>query len=195
MTRTVAFLALGTTTVVAALAGCGGCGGASTEEAPPQTVPRPMPAASVAAGTDVNVTMTDRLSTRDSKPGDYFVAHVDDPLVAVDGRVLVNRGAVLRGHVVRVDHAPTSRIDVAFDTIETRDGPVRIHAILVDVGGHGEVLTMRMGDPSDGGITPSRKALGGGPAPADARDAAVTLPEGSRIRLMLLDPVVPLDRR
>lgn len=174
-----------------------GCGGATTQSTAtaPHTLPTPMPAASVAAGSQVDLTMTDRISTRDSKAGDPFVAHVDEPLTAVDGRVLVTSGSVLRGHVVRVTQAPTPRIDVAFDTIETRDGPVKIHALLVDVGGHGEVLTMRLGDPSDGAIAPSRSALGGGPPAEDVRGSAVTVPEGARMRIMLLDPIVPLDRR
>lgn len=182
---------LGGILVIAALIGCGGASAKSTDTA----FPRPMPAASIAAGSDVFATLTDRIGTGESQPGDYFVAHIDQPLVAVDGRTLVNAGAVLRGHVVRVTHAPTPRIDVAFDTIETVDGPVRIRALLVDVGGHGEVQTMRLGDESDGGIAPSRSGVGGGPSPDDARAADVTLPEGARMRLMLLDPVVPLDRR
>lgn len=172
-----------------------GCGGASTQTTPHHALPTPMPAASVAAGSEVHVTLTDRIGTHDSKPGDPFVAHVDEPLTAVDGRILVTSGSVLRGHVVRVTQTPTPRLDVAFDTIETRDGPVKIHAILVDVGGHGEVLTMRLGDPSDGGISPSRSALGGGPSAEDARASEVTVPEGARLRIMLLDPIVPLDRR
>lgn len=170
-----------------------GCGGAQSGVSPHQR-PSPMPAASVAAGSEVHATMTDRIASDTSRPGDPFVLHVDDTMTAVDGRVLVTKGSILRGHVVRATREP-ARIDVAFDTIETRDGPVRIHAMLVDVGGHGQVLTLRLGDPSDGGIAPSRTAIGGGPPAEDIRGARVELPEGSRVRLLLLDPIVPLDRR
>lgn len=170
-----------------------GCGGAQSGVSPLQR-PSPMPAASVAAGSEVHATMTDRIASDTSKPGDAFVLHVDDTMTAVDGRTLITKGSVLRGHVVRVTRDPP-RIDLAFDTIETRDGPVSIHAMLVDVGSHGQVLTLRLGDPSDGGIAPSRTAIGGGPPPEDVRGARVEVPEGARIRLLLLDPIVPLDRR
>lgn len=187
--------------VATALLGCGGATGRTppasetSSRAPARAKSGATPAAAVAAGSEVHVLMTDRLGTAESKQGDPFVAHVEEPLVAVDGKILVTRGAILRGHVVQVTRAPAPRIDIAFDTIETRDGPVRVRALLVDVGGHGEVLTLRLGDPSDGGIAPSRSALGGGPPAEDTREGEVTVPEGAHVRLMLLDPLVPLGRR
>lgn len=172
-----------------------GCGGATTSRTVPRTEVSAKPAGAVVAGSDVNATLGDPISTKDSSPGDPFVARVDDPLVTIDGTVLVTGGSVLRGHVVRVTRGPTPRLDVAFDTIETRDGPVRIRAILVDVGGQGQVITLRMGDPADGGISTSREAIGGGPSAEDERVPELTLPQGTRIRLMLLEPLAPLRRR
>ncbi|MBI2388707.1 MAG: hypothetical protein HYV09_03735 [Deltaproteobacteria bacterium] len=170
-----------------------GCAGGS---ASPHVPVRPLPPASVAAGSEIHATLRDDVSTRDARPGDWFVAHVDRPLVAVDGRTIVTAGSILRGHVVRVSPGSTGRprIEIAFDTVETRDGPVRVNAQLVDVGGQGEVVMLRLNDEADGAIEPSERLIGGGPG-AEGRAPEVTLPTGTRLRVLLLDPVVPLDRR
>src|SRR5579872_2980931 len=60
--------------------------------------PAPAPAV-VPAGTFVHVRLSQSLDTRRDRPGTPFVAHLAAPVV-YNGEVILERGALCRGHVV-----------------------------------------------------------------------------------------------
>ena len=104
-------------------------------ETPPRVeLPPPPPephSVTIPAGTTLNVRIGETLSTKHNKPGDTFLATLDQPLVA-DGFVIAERGARVEGRVVETD--PGGRVDgVAHLNVElvklaTSDGQhVRIH--------------------------------------------------------------------
>lgn len=81
----------------------------------------------VPAGRQMSITLDEGLSAYGSVSGEPFTATARSELVDTDGRVLVQRGARIRGHVVRVTPGAKAQIVLAFDTVQTRLG----HAPLV----------------------------------------------------------------
>jgi hypothetical protein len=76
----------------------------------------------VQAGTTFRVKLDGPLGTQLSKPGDSFSATLIDPLVDLEGHVLVPAGAKLRGKIANVDQGVAPRLRLSFNTIETEGG-------------------------------------------------------------------------
>jgi len=65
------------------------------------------PTATLPAGTVVHVRLSQSLDTRRDRPGTPFVAHLASPVMR-DGKVILERGALCRGHVV--ESKPSGRL-------------------------------------------------------------------------------------
>lgn len=78
---------------------------------PRQPAPQPQPRTvtlTVPVGTTVSLRMNETLSTERNQAGDSFTARLVDPIVDVQGNVIVPAGAVVRGRVTAV--APSGRV-------------------------------------------------------------------------------------
>jgi hypothetical protein len=81
------------------------------------------------AGTHVQVRLAQSLDTRRDKPGTPFVAHLATP-VSYDGRLIFERGALCRGHVV--ESKPSGRLKgravmrLSLDSIQSRGFTYRL---------------------------------------------------------------------
>jgi hypothetical protein len=174
---------------------------------PPASVVANVPPAagkgSIERGTELLVELRDPLDDRTSKPGDPFVARTLVALRDGDGEIVVPRDAVVRGHVVSAGGTPTPKLEIAFDTVETRDGPVRISARLVDAENFAvvgsplareESLLLPPIGPGAG--------IGGGPVDTTTGKSAwragdnaqsptyhVSVPTGAQLRLILVQPL------
>ena len=104
-------------------------------ETPPKVeLPPPPPepnTVTIPAGTLLNVRIGETLSTKHNKPGDTFLATLDQPLV-MDGFVIAERGARVEGRVVEADPGGrvegVAHLDVELVKLSTSDGQhVRIH--------------------------------------------------------------------
>jgi hypothetical protein len=85
----------------------------------------------LAAGTPLNVRLGETLSTQRNRPGDTFIATLDQPLI-VDGFVIAERGARCEGRVVESDPGGRVRgvahLELELTSVHTSDGQrVRIH--------------------------------------------------------------------
>ena len=84
---------------------------------------------SLPAGTIFEVQMTTPVATKTSNVGDKIEATLIQPLVAPDGHVIANQGALIRGEISELTRASKSRaeedrasVKFAFTSIETVDG-------------------------------------------------------------------------
>jgi hypothetical protein len=80
-------------------------------EQPRQPAPQPQPRTvtrTVPVGTTVSLRMNEELSTERNQAGDAFTARLEDPIVDIDGNVIVPAGATVRGRVTAV--APSGRV-------------------------------------------------------------------------------------
>ena len=93
---------------------------------PPPAPPPPAPnTVTIPAGTTVQVRMGETLNTERNKDGDAFVATLDQPLV-VDGFVIAERGARVRGRVVQALRSGRveglAKLSVQLTEVNTSDG-------------------------------------------------------------------------
>lgn len=86
------------------------------EDPTPRTVRMTVP-----IGTTIAVRMDETLSTNGSQPGQPFTATIADPIVGLDGTVLIPSGAKVRGRVTAVDKSDrvgeTAVIKLAFESV------------------------------------------------------------------------------
>ena len=94
------------------------------QPAPQQRQPAPQPRTvtrTVPVGTTVSLRMNEELSTERNQAGDAFTARLEDPIVDVDGNVIVPAGATVRGRVTAVSPSgrvgETAAIKLAFEAI------------------------------------------------------------------------------
>ena len=73
----------------------------------------------------VPATLLQSLDAQKTKPGDEVSAKTSEP-VMMNGKVLVPKGATLKGHIVevkaRTEEQPTSQMVLAFDRAVTKEG-------------------------------------------------------------------------
>lgn len=98
---------------------------------PPKVEPPQPHSVTLAAGTPLNVRLGETLSTQRNRPGDTFIATLDQPLI-VDGFVIAERGARCEGRVVESDPGGRVRgvahLELELTSVHTSDGQrVRIH--------------------------------------------------------------------
>ena len=94
-------------------------------EPPPAEVGVPAPhSVTLAHGTQLRVRMGETLSTERNRPGDRFLATLEEPLV-IDGFIIAERGARLEGEVVASDRGPrgggVAHLAIRLIKLETAD--------------------------------------------------------------------------
>lgn len=189
--------------VVAAMLGSA----CSRRAAEPARVAAVVPRAThVEAGTKFTGTLRAPLSTMSSKDGDHFTIAVDEDVLANDGSIAIARGAVLHGHIVKVqprkdpvmagDEPP--RMEIAIDSVSTERGDFGISAGVIDAGGYATVGLANIDKPHDSIFTPPvgpKAAFGGGPRDYGGDDAQapqyqLSIPTGTKLQLMITEPMV-----
>jgi hypothetical protein len=91
----------------------------------------------VPAGTHIDLTINDELSSRKNKPGDTFTAKVVNDIRDQSGNVVIEQGATVNGNVVAVKPAPNRRtpgtLTLALTTVETNGKTFPIRATIDSV--------------------------------------------------------------
>lgn len=160
----------------------------------------------VEAGTEIRLTLEDRLSTGSSDAGDRFRARVADPVV-VGAVVALPAGAHVRGRVASVrdpDESDRAGIELAVETVVVDDRAYDLSATVVDaqpeksgdpnrgekgkkIGGGaaaGALLGAIVGDDVKGAVIGAAAgAATGSIIYAGTRGEKLTLPAGSEIRV------------
>lgn len=174
----------------------------------------------VPAGTRIDLTIDDELSSRKNKAGDTFTAKVHTDVRDASGRVVIESGSTVNGLVVAVKPAPNRRtpgtLTLALSTIE-QDG--QTYPIVAQIE---EVQTENRSRPVDGsdaakvgvgaaagaviGQVLSKNTKGtvigavfGGLAGAgyasETKDVDIVLPDGAHILATISEPLmVSIDR-
>jgi len=185
---------------------------------PPAPKPKPAPAAPAtriaAAGTFLDLTVGDSLSSKFTKAGDPFTAAVAQDVKDAQGRVVIPAGSVVNGSVVDVKSAPnpstpgTMTLALNSVTVGGRDYPIeaRIDSIgtvrqgrgvsggdAAKVGGGaaaGAILGRVVGKNTKGAVIGGILGgiVGAGVA-VQSKDADIVLPKGAHINASLAAPL------
>jgi len=101
------------------------------EQPRPRTVTLTVP-----TGTTFAIRLDETLATDQSRPGDPFTATLDDPIVSVDGTVLIPAGATVRGRVTAAEKSDrvgdTAVIKVAFESVSFDGRSYPLQATVVE---------------------------------------------------------------
>jgi hypothetical protein len=184
------------------------CGSAVQTVAPKDIRPAPLGPLSgpfVQAGMELQATLDQPLSTQTSRPGEIFTARVEEPLISPDGEVIVPRGAMIIGHVVKVQSGP-ARLVVAMDRIQTNQGPAPLQARIKHADKQSYLAGARpsgmLGDfgyPGMSTLTPSASIVPFGPNAYGYTSPTVVgelrLRRGAPLRMVLTRPIVPPGTR
>lgn len=185
---------------------------------PPAPKPRPAPAApaapatrTAAAGTMLDLAVSDTLSSHTTKVGDAFTASVVSDVKDANGRVVIPAGSIVHGSVTEVKPAPNPStpgtltlsltsvsvggtsypIDARIDSVETvRQGRGVTGGDVAKVGAGaaaGAILGRVLGKNAKGAIIGGvvGGAVGAGVA-AQSKDADIVLPAGAHINASLV---------
>lgn len=176
---------------------------------PAEPVPTPR---AVAAGTTLTLVLDQELSTKSSKAGDPFSAHLVADVLASDGEVLLAQGTVVRGTVTESLESPAADVpallrlqildaqvggdvvplvadveDMQLET-EAKDSD-RLTAGKVAVGAAaGALLSKALGKSGTKGAVAG--AAAGAAVAVVTRDGHATLPRGAQMTIRLVEPVV-----
>jgi hypothetical protein len=189
---------------------------------PPAPKPKPRPSApaepatrTAAAGSFVDLSVSDTISSRHAKPGDHFTASVVDDVKDAQGRVVIPAGSVVQGTIADVKPAPNPRtpgtltltlnsvsvggtdypIDARIDSLETmRQGRGVTGGDAAKVGAGaaaGAILGRVLGKNTKGAVIGGivGGAVGAGVA-AQSKDADIVLPKGAHINASLVTALV-----
>jgi len=171
-------------------------GGSSTESSPASA------SVTVPEGTTFVVTMDSSLSSDESRSGDPFLAHLQEPIRS-GGEIVVPAGAEVRGRVAEVRNAEETSLILDFTEVETGgemhaldvkpieliaepEGPSDA-AVVLGAGAAGAVI----GAAIDGGKGAAIGGVGGvtaGTIAVIVRGHDVEVPQGQRIALRLESP-------
>jgi hypothetical protein len=168
----------------------------------------------VPKGTELTVVLDKSLSAEREYDNEPFTARVLTPLYSRDGRLLVWKGAPLRGRVTGTETGSDPVLRVQFETLETVAGPVRAHLSPVEsqpiaglqvTAGTGGTSGVREGTEAvfsrshglsqQPMISSSQTAIGGGPRTQSPRSSNQTadsldLSAGTHVRLRLDAPLI-----
>jgi hypothetical protein len=172
------------------------------------------------AGTRLDLTITDELSSRKNKPGDTFTAKVFADIRDASGTVVIEEGATVNGNVVAVKPAPNRRtpgtltlalstIDVngkqfpiraTIDSIQTQHRSQDINArdaAKVGVGAAagaviGQVLSKNTKGTVIGAVV---GGIAGAGVAVETKDLDIVLPDGAHIQATIAEPLkVAIER-
>jgi len=188
--------------------------------AAPPTTPRTRPAASrppappamfrLLAGSKMDVAANDTITSRTSKVGDTFTAHVVQDVKNAAGQVVIPAGATVNGKITEVKPAPNPRtpgtltlavtsvtvrgnsypIEAAVDSIETTHkgrGVTGGDAAKVGAGAAaGAILGRVIGGNSKGTVVGGViGGIAGAGVAAETKDSDIVLPKGAHIIIRL----------
>jgi hypothetical protein len=140
------------------------------------------------AGTAFNATLDQPVDTRLSSPGESVSATLTQPILALNGDVLVPEGTQLRGRIYAIFHAPTPRIVLGFDLLALRGGavPVGVSILSVPESRYRTLPAAPRPATSAPGVTARQPSA---PEPQEG-DPQVSVAKGAVLRLSLSTPIV-----
>ena len=174
----------------------------------------------VPAGTKLDLTINQELSSRKNKPGDTFTAKVAADVLDPSGTVVINQGSTVNGSIVAVKPAPNRRtpgtLTVALSTIETNGKTFPIRATIDSVQRDYRKQGVTAGDAAKVGIGAAAGAvvgqilskntkgtvigavvggIAGAGVAVQTKDMDVVIPDGSHILATITEPMkVAVDR-
>jgi hypothetical protein len=186
-----------------------------SEPAPQREQPAPRTVTlSVPTGTTFAVQLNETLSTDKSVPGDPFTATLADPIVGLDGTVLIPSGATVHGRVTAAEKSDrvgeTAVIKVAFESISFDGRSYPLQATVVEANPErrtrttakqsaakvaagaaaGAILGQVLGKDTEGTLKGAAIGAAAGTAIAmGTADVDAVLPAGSRMVIRLDTPI------
>ncbi|HLZ46943.1 MAG TPA: hypothetical protein VKQ05_14800 [Gemmatimonadales bacterium] len=174
----------------------------------------------VPAGTHVDMTVNQELSSRKNKPGDTFTANVAQDITDAAGTVVIPNGSKVNGSIVAVKPAPNRRtpgtLTVALSTIEANGKTFPIRATIDSVNHQYERQSINGSDAAKVGIGVAAGAvigqvlskntkgtvigavvggIAGAGVAAETKDMDIVIPDGSHITATVTEPMtVAVDR-
>src|SRR6516225_9582785 len=142
-----------------------GSGGSSDGSSAAAAAPAPAPLVAP-AGTEITVTLDQKLSSKTSQPGLAFLATVAQP-VTVDGRTLIPKGARATGKVLRAKEKGKIKgegelaITLTSVTIRERNYPLSVGSLDSTIKGKGKRTAVTTGGGAAGGALIGGLAGGG----------------------------------
>jgi len=183
--------------------------------------PKDLPVSfTVPAGTHLDLTLNDELSSRKNKPGDTFTAKLAADIRDASGNVVVENGSTVNGTIVAVKPAPNRRtpgtLTVALNTIETDGKTFPIRATIDSVQTKYRTQNINGGDVAKVGAGAAAGAvvgqilskntkgtvigavvggIAGAGVAVETKDVDIVLPDGSHILATITEPMkVAVDR-
>lgn len=128
----------------------------------------------VPAGTRLDLTITDELSSRKNKPGDAFTAKVAAAVRDPSGAIVIEEGATVNGSVVAVKPAPNRRTP----------GTSKVGVGAAAGAVVGRVLSKN-----------TKGTVAGAGVAAETKDLDIVIPDGAHILATITEPMkVAIDR-
>ena len=174
----------------------------------------------VPAGTRLDLTINQELSSRKNKPGDTFTAKVATEVRDASGTVVIDQGSTVNGSIVAVKPAPNRRtpgtLTVALSTIETNGKTFPIRATIDSVQREYRKQGVTTGDAAKVGVGAAAGAvvgqilskntkgtvigavvggIAGAGVAVETKDMDIVIPDGSHILATITEPMkVAVDR-
>lgn len=174
----------------------------------------------VPAGTHVDMTVNQELSSRKNKPGDTFTANVAQDVRDAAGTIVIPNGSKVNGSIVAVKPAPNRRtpgtLTVALSTIEANGKTFPIRATVDSVHREYQKQPINGRDAAKVGIGAAAGAvvgqvlskntkgtvigavvggIAGAGVAAETKDMDIVIPDGSHIIATVTEPMtVAVDR-
>jgi hypothetical protein len=174
----------------------------------------------IPAGTRVDLTLNDELSSRKNKPGDTFTAKVYTDVRDASGNIVIKEGSTVNGSVVAVKPAPNRRtpgtLTIALSTVELDGKTFPIRATVDSVQREYRKQPINAGDAAKVGVGAAAGAvvgqviskntkgtvigavvggIAGAGVAAETKDMDIVIPDGSHILVSIAEPMkVAIDR-
>ena len=174
----------------------------------------------VPAGTHLDLTINDELSSRNNKPGDTFSAKVATDVRDASGTIVIEEGSTVNGSVVAVKPAPNRRtpgtLTIALSTVELNGKTFPIRATVDSVQREYRKQPISGKDAAKVGIGAAAGAvigqviskntkgtvigavvggMAGAGVAAETKDVDIVIPDGSHILVTVTEPMkVAIDR-
>lgn len=168
----------------------------------------------VPAGTRIDLTINDELSSRKNKPGDTFSAKVVTDIRDPSGNIAINEGSTVNGTVVAVKPAPNRRtpgtLTLAVSTIETDGKTFPIRATIDSVKTEYRKQPVNSRDAAKVGVGAAAGAvvgqiiskntkgtvigavvggMAGAGVAAETKDMDIVLPDGAHFLISVTEPL------
>src|SRR3989440_5317546 len=166
------------------------------------------------AGTHIDLTLNDELSSRKNKPGDKFTAKVATDVRDASGTIVIDQGSTVNGLVVAVKPAPNRRtpgtLTLSVSTLETNGKTFPIRATIDSVQTEYRKQPINGRDAAKVGIGAAAGAvvgqvlskntkgtvigavvggIAGAGVAAETKDLDIVIPDGSRVIVTVTDPL------